>query len=488
MDTTIPHDGGHLSRGSGGTADHAAPDLRGRRIGLSYESHTNLFCRDLLEGIREAAAARGATVLAREYENSRERQESHIRDFLAEGVDVLIVSAVDETVAPAIAQARNSGVPVFSVDRAAGDAPVVSHVASDNLLGGRLAADFLADLLAEGGEVAVVAFGAAGAVPGAWAATSIDERIRGFRSALGRHAGLHLVAEVSGGDNRHRAGQATRDLLGAYPRLAAIFATNDVVIQGVIDAVRAAGGEERALVVGYDATPQGCAEIMRGGPLRGEVAQFPLRIGHTVVELWMKHLRGESVPRRLDIPVELVTAANVQRFTGAERLLHVQRGEVWTAGERVVFFPVRGYQMMLNEIHAASPDLLRWIVYRSGSVLGESIAEQVREIYPDPRDRLLVLLADLVRGGYGTFELLDLDVAGGWATVRGHNLFEAGLAPGMVWARTPRSVDTYCSGRLAGYLTSIFGRPATCEEIECEARGDPSCTFAISAQRIEPLP
>jgi hypothetical protein len=192
-------------------------------------------------------------------------------------------------------------------------------------------------------------------------------------------------------------------------------------------------------------------------------------------------MEGMTVPARIDIPVELVTRENVERFTGAERLLRVRRGEVWTAGERVVFFPTRAYQMMLNEIHAASPDLLRHIVYRSGFVLGESIAQQVSELYPDPRDQLAVLLEDLARGGFGTFELLELDLDAAQALIRGQNLFEAAIAPDLAWARTPRCVDNYCSGRLAGYLTAIFRRPAVSEEIRCEARGDPSCEFALTA-------
>jgi hypothetical protein len=256
-------------------------------------------------------------------------------------------------------------------------------------------------------------------------------------------------------------------------------------VQGALDAIRLLGREDDVVVVGFDATPQACGEILRGGPLRGEVAQFPMRMGHTAVELWADHVHGMAVPPHVAIPVELVTAGNVQRFTGAERLLHVQRGEVWTAGERVVFFPVRGYQMMLNEVHAANPDLLRHIVYRSGFVLGQSIAEQVRELYPDPRDRLFVLLEDMARGGYGTFELVDLDVDTGQATVRGQNLFEAAIAADLMWTRTPRCVDNYCSGRLAGYLTAIFHRSATCEEVFCEARGDPHCQFALTVESTE---
>ena len=454
-------------------ADSVGASLRGRRIGLSYESSVNLFCRDLTEGVREAAVARGVGVLIRESARSSERQVADVAGLLADGVDALVISPEDPAaLAPVIAAAEGRQVPVFTVDRAA-DCPVVAHVTSDNLLGGRLAAGFLVAALEAQGAVAIV---------GLWGMSSVADRITGFRETMARHPGVRIVAEVSGESDRARAREVTAEVLRAHPRLSGLFAVNDVMAQGVLEAIRDAGREEGVVVVSYDATPQGCEEIMRGGPLRAEVAQFPARIGHKVVELWADYLRGAPVPRRVEIPVELVTRENVSAFTGAERLLHTRRGEVWTAGERVVFFPVRGYQMMLNEIHAASPDLLRHIVYRSGFVLGESIASQVQELYPDPRDRLFVLLEDLSRGGFGTFELLALDIAAGRAAVRGDNLFEAAIAPGLAWARTPRAVDNYCSGRLAGYLTAIFGRPAVCEEVLCQARGDSCCQFDLTAE------
>lgn len=459
------------------TAAPADQTVRDRRIGLSYESNANLFYRDLGEGVRAAAAARGVDVILRECGGSTERQSADIVDLLDAGIDVLMISPLDEdAVAPALVAARARHVPVFTVDRAAGDAAadaVICHVTSDNRLGGRLAADVLVGLLGGAGEVAIV---------GRTAGTSFADRIAGFRAALERHEGIRLVTDGAGAYDRHAAHDETTALLRAHPRVAGIFATNDITVLGVIDAVRDAGRAETVAVVGYDATPQSCEEIMRGAPLRAEVAQFPARIGRRAVELWADD-RGGVVPApRVEIPVEVVTQENVERFTGAERLLHTRRGEVWTAGERVIFFPVRGYQMMLDEIHAASPDLLRHIVYRSGFVLGESIARQVQELYPDPRDRLFVLLEDLARGGFGTFELLSLDHAAGQAEVRGHNLFETAIAPGLAWVRTPRAVDTYCSGRLAGYLTAIIGRPAACEEVLCQARGDACCQFAITAE------
>src|SRR5437588_7471900 len=137
----------------------AAADLsvRGRRIGLSYETSTNLFYRDLADGVREAAAARGTSVLVRECEQSVERQRADIAELLAEGVDVLMISPVDAAqLAGALTAAHARGVPVFAVDRAVDDGPVVGHVTSDSLLGGHLAADLLARLLGDQGDLASV--------------------------------------------------------------------------------------------------------------------------------------------------------------------------------------------------------------------------------------------------------------------------------------------------------------------------------------------
>src|SRR5436305_10523566 len=97
----------------------ADPSVRGRRIGLSYETSTNLFYRDLADGVREAAAARGASVLVRECDQSVERQRAAIGELLAEGVDVLMISPVDPgELVGALTAAHARGAPGFAVDRA----------------------------------------------------------------------------------------------------------------------------------------------------------------------------------------------------------------------------------------------------------------------------------------------------------------------------------------------------------------------------------
>src|SRR5689334_10203296 len=134
----------------------AARQLRGRRLGLSYESSTNLFCRDLTDGVQEAAAGHGIAVIARDCARSSQRQMADVEDLLREGVDALVISPEDPVaIVPALAEAEARGVPVFTVDRAA-DGPVISHITSNNVMGGRLVADLLSDALDAQGEVAIV--------------------------------------------------------------------------------------------------------------------------------------------------------------------------------------------------------------------------------------------------------------------------------------------------------------------------------------------
>jgi Periplasmic binding protein domain len=130
--------------------------LPGRRIGVSYESSSNLFCRDLTDGVQEAAAARGIAVIARDCAQSPQRQLADTADLLDAAVDALVISPEDPAaIGPALAAAAARGVPVVTVDRAA-DGPVLSHITSDNRLGGRLAADLLSAELGGQGEVAIV--------------------------------------------------------------------------------------------------------------------------------------------------------------------------------------------------------------------------------------------------------------------------------------------------------------------------------------------
>ncbi|MDQ7026111.1 MAG: substrate-binding domain-containing protein, partial [Anaerolineae bacterium] len=124
-------------------------------IGLSVSTLNNPFFVTLVEGAQAAADAAGAELIVLDAQNDSATEAANIDDLIAQGVDAILINPTDsDAIVPSILAANDEGIPVFTVDRGAAGGDVVSHVASDNVAGGILAAEFLCDAL--GGEGAVV--------------------------------------------------------------------------------------------------------------------------------------------------------------------------------------------------------------------------------------------------------------------------------------------------------------------------------------------
>jgi len=100
------------------------------------------------------------------------------------------------------------------------------------------------------------------------------------------------------------------DMLQAHPELKGVFGINDDSALGAVSVLEAAGRKD-IVVVGFDATAQAVAAIRAGGPLKADIAQFPERIGRTVIELVDRHLKGERVPSLVPVDVAVVDAASL---------------------------------------------------------------------------------------------------------------------------------------------------------------------------------
>ena len=179
---------------------------------------------------------------------------------------------------------------------------VTTYIGTDNRTGGRLGADEMATLVRPGARVAVI-----GGIPGdAGSALRAD----GFKAGIrGR---FRVVATVAADFEREKARRAAADLLRADPRLAGVFAVNDLMALGAADAVRAAGRGRSVKVVGFDGIREALAGI-RSGTLAATVAQYPYTIGQLGVEACLAALQGKRVPAKVDAPVQVVTRANVAR-------------------------------------------------------------------------------------------------------------------------------------------------------------------------------
>ncbi|MCC7010541.1 MAG: substrate-binding domain-containing protein [Acidobacteria bacterium] len=266
-------------------------------IGATLLTGTHAFYKDLEAGMREAAAAKGFDLTVVACEMDPAKQASQIEDLVARRVRALIVAPCDSSaVVPALGAPERAGIPIFTVDIAAHGGKIVSHVASDNLAGGRLAAEALATRIGGKGKVVIIDHPTV---------ASVQDRVKGFEEVMARYPDITIVARPSADGQRARATQIMEDMLQAHRDLKGVFGINDDSALGAANVIEAAGRRD-IVVVGFDATEEAQAAIRRGSPLEADIAQHPRRIGETAIDIIARHLSGEAVPAVVAVEVEVV--------------------------------------------------------------------------------------------------------------------------------------------------------------------------------------
>ncbi len=284
-------------RSSSGT-DTGGDSSGKKRIGVTLLTTQHQFYQDLREGLQDKAAEYGYELIVHSAEFDSTIQSNHIDSFIVERVHAIVVCPADSnSVGATIAEANDAGIPVFTADIACTSplGKVVSHVASDNKQGGRLAARLLAQATGGNGKVAILSHPEV---------ASVTDRVIGFKAELANHAGLILADELSAGGKRDRAAKVMEDLLQSHPDLVGVFAINDDSALGALAAIEAAGKLEQIKIVGYDATPE-AREKIKAGDIYGDVIQHPNKIGELTIQAIHDYFSGNKPPAV--IPVEVGT-------------------------------------------------------------------------------------------------------------------------------------------------------------------------------------
>jgi ribose transport system substrate-binding protein len=281
----------------------------GKRIGVTLLTREHVFYKDLEAGLKDAADKQGYQLIITSGDFDLAKQQSQIENFIVQRVDAIIVCPADSKgIGPAIEQANQANIPVFTADIAAQGGQVVSHVASDNLAGGRLAADYIAKALNGQGEVGII---------GQQEVQSGLDRETGFKEEVRqKYPGIRVVSVLNGGGVRDRALKAADDMLQGNPGIKGIFGINDDSALGALSAVEARGKGDM-VIVGYDAIPEAVKAIERGSALKADVAQQPRDIGLKTIEAIKTHFDGGQVPKSISVPVKIVDAESLKSSGGA---------------------------------------------------------------------------------------------------------------------------------------------------------------------------
>jgi len=274
-------------------------------IGVSLLTRTHPFYQDLQAGLQDAANARGYQLLVTAGEFDVAKQKDQIQDFITRKVNAIIVSPCDsKSIGTSIKAANDAGIPVFTADIAclAEGAKVISHVASDNIAGGRLAAQAIARALNGTGKVAIIDHPEV---------ESVIQRVKGFEDELKNTPGIQVVAKLSGHGVKDQAFRTAEDILQAHPDLNAIFGINDDSALGALAAVEKAGKSGRVIIVGFDAVPE-AREAIKQGKIYADVIQQPDQIGKKTIEAIQTYISGGTVDPTILIPCALFTQSDAQ--------------------------------------------------------------------------------------------------------------------------------------------------------------------------------
>lgn len=275
------------------------------RIGVISKGYQHDFWRTVESGVQAAAEEFGveAYFIGPEKETEINRQISMVEDAINQNVSAIALAALDtKALIPVARQADEAGIPLVTFDSGI-DSPVsLSFIATDNVAGGRLGGEKLAELINFEGKVIIVAHN-----PGT--STAID-REQGALEALRSYPGIELLnTQYSDGD-LSKALAITQDVLLANPDLKGIFATNEGSARGVARALEESNSQDKVVLVGYDSSEDQIRYI-ENGTMKGTVVQDPFNMGYLSIKTIVEVLAGESVSPRVDTGATYVSLENL---------------------------------------------------------------------------------------------------------------------------------------------------------------------------------
>jgi ribose transport system substrate-binding protein len=267
-------------------------------IGVLLSDTANTFFITMQKAIEAKAAELGAKTIVLNGANDSAKDVTNMENLLSAGVDIVLYNPVNSDAAAAVAQmAIDKGVQIISIDRGVNGAKVISHIASDNVYGGRIATEKLIELIGGKGVIAEIQ-GMAGA-------SAANDRHQGFLDAVSAAgAGIQVADSQIGDWDTTKAMGIMENMLTARPDIQAVFCANDNMAIGAVQAVQQMGRKD-IFIIGFDAE-QVALDAIAEGTLYGTIQQQPALMGELGVQTALDFLAGKVVEPFTGAPVALI--------------------------------------------------------------------------------------------------------------------------------------------------------------------------------------
>jgi len=305
----VVQSGGEAAKGAG-TCDVKPPDveLSEAKVGFSQTENNNPWRIAQTESMKTEGEKQAGQYVATDAQSETPKQVSDVEDMIAQNIDILILAPREfEGLAPALDAANKADVPVFLVDREARGKvceEYISFLGSDFIDQGERAGEWLVQ--ATDGQAKIAE------LEGTIGASVTNDRAEGFRNAIEDEPGMEIVASQSGDFTRAGGQKVMEQLIQANPEINAVYAHNDEMALGAVQAIRDAGKEpgKDIKIVSIDGT-EGAVQALAQGQMNGVVESNP-RFGPLAFQTIEKFLSGDPIPQKIIISDRIYTPENAQ--------------------------------------------------------------------------------------------------------------------------------------------------------------------------------
>ena len=299
--------GGSPAPGSGG-----APDTSKLTIAVIPKGTTHVFWQSIRAGAEKAGGELDVNIVWRGplREDDRDAQVSEVQNAVSRGVSGICLAPLDESaLVQPVQEAQQKKIPVVIFDSGLKGSDYVSFVATDNLQGGRLGGERLAQSIGGKGKVVLLRY--------AEGHDSTGKREQGFLDAMKANPGIEIVSSNQyGGADVEGAYKKAESLLSTFKKpdgslgVDGIFTPNESVSFAMLRVLQDNGWAGKVKFVGFDASPN-LVKGMKDGAIDGLVVQDPVNMGYLAVKTMVAHIKGQPVEKWIDTGVRVATKENM---------------------------------------------------------------------------------------------------------------------------------------------------------------------------------
>lgn len=295
-----------------------AGSARAETVGVSMALFDDNFLTVLRNGMQDyAGSLKGVTLQVEDAQNDVAKQQSQIQNFIASGVTAIVVNPVDTDATAALSKiAADAKIPLVYVNRQPVNADALpenqAFVASDERESGTLETKEVCRLLKEAGktEAHIVV------LMGELSNQAARQRTQDIHDVIATPecSFMKIAEEQTANWQRQQGADLMTNWLSAGVKFDAVISNNDEMAIGAIQAMKSAGMDMKSVVVGGVDATQDALAAMEAGDLDVTVFQNAVGQGKGALDTALKLAKGEKTERKIYVPFELVTPANVKNY------------------------------------------------------------------------------------------------------------------------------------------------------------------------------